>query len=78
MADIVDNAQESIELAEALATLARQQRLKLPTGKCLECDEPTPGSFCCPECRDSYELRDRKSTRLNSSHVSESRMPSSA
>ena len=26
----------------------------------------------------AYEIRDRKSTRLNSSHVSESRMPSSA
>ena len=26
----------------------------------------------------SYYARDRKSTRLNSSHVSESRMPSSA
>jgi len=64
MADIVDNAQESMELAEALATLARQQRPKLPTGKCLECDEPTPGSFCCPECRDSYELRLRQS-RIN-------------
>jgi hypothetical protein len=36
------------------------------------------------ECRidkdpfDVYELQDRKSTRLNSSHNSESRMPSSA
>ena len=28
--------------------------------------------------RDSYDMKDRKSTRLNSSHVSESRMPSSA
>ena len=28
--------------------------------------------------RISFELADRKSTRLNSSHVSESRMPSSA
>ena len=26
----------------------------------------------------SYETRDRKSTRLNSSHIEESRMPSSA
>ena len=26
----------------------------------------------------TYDMRDRKSTRLNSSHMSESRMPSSA
>ena len=28
--------------------------------------------------KEDYQLLDRKSTRLNSSHVSESRMPSSA
>ena len=30
------------------------------------------------ECDGAKEARDRKSTRLNSSHVSQSRMPSSA
>ena len=30
------------------------------------------------EVCDQYELTDRKSTRLNSSHANESRMPSSA
>ena len=32
------------------------------------------GTYSLPECK----MEDRKSTRLNSSHVSESRMPSSA
>ena len=31
-----------------------------------------------PEAQVFYAVKDRKSTRLNSSHVSESRMPSSA
>ena len=37
------------------------------------------GNFSIGECMRSFEMQiDRKSTRLNSSHVSESRMPSSA
>ena len=32
----------------------------------------------CPNCIDKLSLTDRKSTRLNSSHSGESRMPSSA
>ena len=36
-----------------------------------------PGAFT-PGCTTEFTQADRKSTRLNSSHVSESRMPSSA
>ena len=44
-------------------------------------DEKCPSGilyFLNEDTIDFYALRDRKSTRLNSSHVSESRMPSSA
>lgn len=59
MSDLADDAQENIEHALYLAQLARQRQRQLPTGKCLECGEITPGSFCCPECRDHYELREK-------------------
>ena len=42
----------------------------------IECASPPP-ALLLPKVRSADEL-DRKSTRLNSSHVSESRMPSSA
>lgn len=58
MADIADDAQESIERALYLAQVTRK-RENLPTGSCLECGDATPGSFCCPECRDDYEKRRR-------------------
>ena len=38
----------------------------------------TPIAQCIPVRRESWQARDRKSTRLNSSHVLRSRMPSSA
>jgi hypothetical protein len=58
MADIADDAQESIERALYLAQVLRK-RENLPTGSCLECGEDTPGSFCCPECRDDYQKRQK-------------------
>lgn len=64
MADPADNAQEAVEQTVALANAARQARPSLPVGRCLECDDATPGSFCCPECRDSYE-RKIKLNRIN-------------
>ena len=36
-----------------------------------------PGREPCPSCKPTQEI-DRKSTRLNSSHIQKSRMPSSA
>lgn len=64
MADIVDDAQEAMEQAAYLARLAQSKQPSLPTGECLECGDATPGSFCCPDCRDSYELR-QKMRRIN-------------
>lgn len=64
MADLADNAQEAEEQALNAANAARLARARLPVGKCLECDDATVGSFCCPECRDSYE-RKIKLSRIN-------------
>lgn len=58
MSDLADDAQENIERALYLAQATRK-RENLPTGTCLECGENTPGSFCCPDCRDQYELRQK-------------------
>lgn len=58
MSDIADDAQENIERTLYLAQVLRR-RENLPTGACLICEEPTPGSFCSPECRDDYEKRQK-------------------
>lgn len=64
MADFADEAQDAMEQAAYLASLVRKQKPSLPVGECLECGDTTPGSFCCPDCRDSYELRE-KMRRIN-------------
>ena len=48
-----------------------------------EADELVPEGFTCPHCGGKHfdketDTLDRKSTRLNSSHLKLSRMPSSA
>ncbi len=59
MADFADEAQDAMEQAAYLASLVRKQPPSLPVGECLECGDTTPGSFCCPDCRDGYELREK-------------------
>src|ERR1043166_10319252 len=54
-----------------------QQREHLCAGAVLYSAEPADRS-CDRRTRSRRSATDRKSTRLNSSHVSESRMPSSA
>ena len=48
--------------------------------KAVNCESPVDGSPCnqCAMCQKINSQTDRKSTRLNSSHPSSSRMPSSA
>lgn len=58
MADMADDAQENIERTLYLAQALRQRKY-LPTGICLMCEEPTPGSFCSPDCREDYEMREK-------------------
>ncbi len=53
-----------------------KQDVPEPSGKKQEFDKK-PGKFQSPE-KPEKRIEDRKSTRLNSSHMSESRMPSSA
>ena len=64
MPDNVDFIQEQqAELLECQINAARVKHCGVSSLVCEECDAPIP---------------DRKSTRLNSSHLSQSRMPSSA
>ena len=67
--------------AEQLAAfhkLERERAMKILNFHCVHLEETTLTKLS-GECRRKFEeLLDRKSTRLNSSHVSESRMPSSA
>ena len=56
----------------------RRQRLQLPTHPELAARSWHPGRHSAAKRPASTQIRDRKSTRLNSSHMSESRMPSSA
>jgi hypothetical protein len=59
MADIIDDAQEAIEAAEALRNAARKPFEPIRTGFCIECDEPTEFTFCSKDCRDDHEKRER-------------------
>jgi hypothetical protein len=64
MADIADDAQAVMELEQKLLSMANKKPLELPKGSCLECEEPTPGSFCSTDCRDYYERRKKMQSIL--------------
>lgn len=62
MADIVDNAQGNEEMA--LKSALSKRKAELPyTGQCWNCEEPAEGNFCCKECREDFEHRNRMSGR---------------
>ena len=53
----------------------------IPGGRAIalsESEERRVGKECLTQCRSRWSRLDRKSTRLNSSHLTQSRMPSSA
>ena len=54
MADELESAEQ---VTEMLFQEALRRKAKVPekTGFCLACEEPTPGAFCSPECREDYE-----------------------
>ena len=62
MADIADAAQGYEEIAIMSATHKRKPELP-HTGQCWNCDEPAEGNFCCKECREDFEHRNRMSGR---------------
>ena len=74
--EVIDtSAKKIVETVERTgATVAGP--VPLPTEKNTYCVIRSPHKY--KDSREHFEMRDRKSTRLNSSHVSESRMPSSA
>jgi hypothetical protein len=58
MADPLD---EAAEVTEMLLQKALNTRAAVPekTGFCLTCEEPTPGAFCSPECREDHERQEK-------------------
>jgi hypothetical protein len=59
MADIIDDAQEAMEAAEELRRATAKEFVPIRTGFCIECEEPTEFTFCCVDCRDSHEKREK-------------------
>jgi len=59
MADIIDDAQEAMEAQEELRRATAKAFKPIRTGSCIECEEPTEFTFCCADCRDVYEKRER-------------------
>lgn len=55
MADIADNAQKVIDQSlQAALHRAKITGKEVLTGFCKWCEEPTPGAFCSPECREDF------------------------
>jgi hypothetical protein len=59
MADIIDDAQEAMEAQEELRRATAKAFKPIRTGFCLECEESTEWTFCCADCRDTYEKREK-------------------
>lgn len=55
---IDDDASAIEEMQRDVALKFRKPELPL-TGFCWNCNEQTKGVFCCPECRNDYEQRER-------------------
>jgi hypothetical protein len=61
MADIVDQGNDSADLFLEVA-MKNRERNKLPfTGTCHNCEDDieTNQHFCCVECRNDYESREK-------------------
>ncbi len=54
MSDPLDEAERFTNLL-IQEGLANKAKVPEKTGFCLGCEEPTPGAFCCGECREDYE-----------------------
>lgn len=59
MADIVDDAQEAMEVAEQLRQQVVSTFKPVRTGSCIECGEPIKFTFCSVDCRDHHARRER-------------------
>ena len=59
MADEVDRANDLAQTMVDMALKASQPPGLKKLGHCHNCEEPTPEVFCCPECRDDFEKRNR-------------------
>jgi hypothetical protein len=59
--DIADIAEEKQQfmLQKQLSQVATTVETIARTGHCLNCGEPCDGLFCCKECRDDYEHREK-------------------
>ena len=60
MCDEADIAQERIEIELQRAIDAARQAPRMTiTGRCYNCNEPTPGHFCEAGCREDWIKRQR-------------------
>jgi hypothetical protein len=69
MSDIIDNANDLVELTDALAVKAIRSNLKPEaeaTGECLWCCEElvAPKRWCDADCRDAWEKDKRRRERV--------------
>ena len=58
LADIAEEKQQFM-LQKQLSQVATTVETIARTGHCLNCGEPCDGLFCCKECRDDYEHREK-------------------
>lgn len=64
-ADPIDNGQETDQFLLQVALRNAKAATVLPNkGSCYNCDDDIrQGLFCCPECRDDYEKREKARNR---------------
>lgn len=53
-----DQASDREEQFREAALQTRKPEVPKATGRCLNCDEPTPGRFCDTDCRDDWQKRE--------------------
>ena len=59
MADEVDRANDLAQTMVEMALKASPAPSLKKIGRCHNCEEPTSEAFCCPECRDDFEKRNK-------------------
>jgi hypothetical protein len=59
---MADEADRANDLAQWVVDMARKAPKEAPLaviGRCHNCDEESLGAFCCKECREDFEKRQK-------------------